>query len=241
MSYLNILFLDIETVGMRASYDDLEDRWQKLWNRKAAYFIKNDPTVTAAEYYRDKAAIYAEFGCVVCISFGFLHGHESDLQLKVKSIAGDDEKVVLTEFSELLQKHYSDLPRQKLCGHNIKEFDIPYMCRRMIKHGLPLPDALNLYGKRPWEIKHLIDTLELWKFGDFKNYTSLDLLAAMFDIETPKDDIDGSKVHTTFYDENDLARITSYCEKDVVTTTRVYMKMMHQLEVDPENVEYVKS
>ena len=200
MSYFNILFMDIETVGKSATYEELEDRWQELWTRKAAYFMKSDPTTSVSEYFREKAGIYAEFGRVVCISFGFLHGHEMDLQFKVKSYAGKDEKTVLEDFADFLQKHYADLPRQKLCGHNIKEFDIPYLCRRLITHQIALPDALNIHGKRPWEVKHLLDTLELWKFGDFKNYTSLELLAALFDIETPKDDIDGSMVH------NDLLR-----------------------------------
>lgn len=239
MSYFNILFLDIETVGTVADYADLDERWQGLWQKKAAYFLKADESKTAANLFREKAAIYAEFGKVVCISFGFLHGHENDLNLKVKSIAGHDERLVLYEFASFLQNHYSDLPREKLCGHNIREFDIPYLCRRMIKHGVNLPDALNLSGKRPWEVKHLIDTLELWKFGDFKNYTSLDVLAAVFDIETPKDDIDGSMVHPTYYDEQNLDRIVTYCEKDVLTTARVYMKMMHQMDILKENVEFV--
>jgi predicted PolB exonuclease-like 3'-5' exonuclease len=239
MSYFNILFLDIETVGMKASFDELDERWQALWRKKAAYHIKSDPSKEADQYFDEKAAIYSEFGRVACISFGFLHGDEKDLQFKVKSVAGHDEKQVLRDFADFLQKYYSDLPRQKLCGHNIKEFDIPYLCRRMLRHGLTLPDAFNLFGKKPWEVKHLLDTLELWKFGDFKNYTSLELLSAHLGIPTPKDDIDGSKVHSTFYDKDDLARIVSYCEKDVVTTARVYMRMMHQLDFDPDKVEFV--
>lgn len=240
MSYLNILFLDIETVGMTATFDELDDRWQSLWERKARYFIANDPSISAEEYYEDKAAIYAEFGRVACVSFGYLYGHENDLKFKVKSFASQDEKQVLNEFATLLEKHYSDLPRQKLCGHNIREFDIPYLCRRMIRHGIQLPRAFQLRGKRPWEIKHLLDTMELWKFGDFKNFTSLDLLSAFLGIPTPKDDIDGSKVHETFYHKDGLDRITTYCEKDVVTTARVYMKMMHQIDINPDNVTVIK-
>ncbi len=240
MSYLNILFLDIETVGTTSSYEELDERWQALWKKKAAYFIKNDPDVSVEEYYREKAAIYSEFGRVACISFGFLYGHEKDLQFKVKSFSGTDEQKVLTEFSELLQRHYTDLPRQKLCGHNIREFDIPYLCRRMMKYNMRLPDALNIYGKKPWEVKHLLDTMELWKFGDFKNYTSLDLLSAHLGIPTPKGDIDGSQVHKTFYDDDDLERIVAYCEKDVVTTARVYLRMIHQLDFDSANVQIIK-
>lgn len=239
MSYLNILFLDIETVGMKATFGELDDRWQALWHKKAAYFLKNDPTVPVSEYFHDKAAIFSEFGRVVCVSFGFLHGHENDLQFKVKSIYGADEKQLLQDFASFLQRHYDDLPRQKLCGHNIKEFDVPYLCRRMIANGVALPKALNLYGKRPWEIKHLVDTMELWKFGDIKKYTSLDLLAATFDIATPKDDIDGSMVHHTFYHDNDVERIRHYCEKDVVTTARVYLRMMHGVDFDASKVEFV--
>ena len=239
MSYLNILFLDIETVGMVAKYDELDERWQRLWRKKASYLMKNDPSKEANQYFEEKAAIYSEFGRVACISFGFLHGHADDLQFKVKSYAGHDEKQVLVDFSEFLRNYYNDLPRQKLCGHNIKEFDIPYLCRRMLKHGLVLPDAFNLFGKKPWEVKHLLDTLELWKFGDFKNYTSLELLSAHLGIPTPKDDIDGSQVHSTFYEQDDLKRIVTYCEKDVVTTARVYMRMMHQMDFDPDKVEFV--
>ena len=241
MSYFNILFLDIETVGGEAAYDDLDERWQSLWQRKAAYFIKNDPSITVEDYYRERAAIYAEFGQVACVSFGFLHGSEKDLQFKVKSYFGKDEKLVLTEFAELLQRYYSDIPRQKLCGHNIREFDIPYLCRRMSKYGMSLPDAFRIHGKRPWELKHIVDTMELWKFGDFKNFTSLDLLSATLGIPTPKDDLDGSMVHRTFYDEDDVERIAAYCEKDVVTTARVYLKLMHQIELDMGNVEFVTS
>ena len=230
----NTLFLDIETVSAVSSYENLNPRLQKLWKKKAANILRQPvdelDEETVANAYRDRAAIYAEFGRIVCISVGFVFRDKDTnaLNLRLLSFANRDEKELLKSFSELLDKCYNNPLKHRICGHNIKEFDIPYICRRMLVRSLRLPKLLDLSGKKPWETAHLIDTLTMWKFGDYKHYTSLDLLTAVFDIPSPKDDIDGSQVGRVFYDEaqdEGLKRIAGYCEKDVEATARLYMRM----------------
>lgn len=173
----------------------------------------------------DRAAIYAEFGKIVCICVGIVTGYPGQTSLRLKSFAGDDEKSVLESFADLLRVYFST-PNSRMCAHNGKEFDFPYLSRRMLIHGISLPNMLDNAGKKPWEINHL-DTMEIWKMGDFKSFTSLDLLAAVFGIPTPKDDIDGSMVADVYYQDKDLKRIEHYCLKDVVTLTQVFLKMMN--------------
>lgn len=228
----DVLFLDIETVAAVASFDDLAEKVKKLWEKKANQLSRYKPDTTADKLY-EQAGIYAEFGKVVCVSCGFFSG----AQFRIKSFYGDDEKIMLAEFAEMLEKHFNS-NYQLLCGHNGKEFDFPYLSRRMLINGIKLPDILNLAGKKPWEVKH-IDTMELWKFGDYKHYTSLELLTTIFDIPTPKDDIDGSMVGHTYWVENDLSRIVKYCEKDVIATAQLirrYLGMPLIKEVDIEIV-----
>ncbi len=219
-----VLFLDIETVPQFENYDDVPERLQKLWDTKAGFLARNNET---PEELYERAGIYAEFGKIVCISVGYMH----EGAIRLKSFFSDNEVELLKEFTELLNQHYSS-PYQLLCAHNGKEFDFPYMARRLLINGLPLPSILNIAGKKPWEVQHL-DTLELWKFGDYKNYTSLNLLTAIFDIPTPKDDIDGSMVGDVYYVEKNLKRIKEYCEKDVVALTQV-MRRYKNLELIPE-------
>ncbi len=214
LSLDDVLFLDIETVSSFASFDQLPERFKTLWEKKAELLRRNDPDSTADQLYKS-AGIYAEFGKIVCISCGFANGNE----FRIKSFYGDDEKILLTEFADLLNKHYLG-SRYLLCAHNGKEFDFPYIARRMLINHIELPDILNLAGKKPWEVRHL-DTMELWKFGDYKHYTSLDLLAAIFDIPTPKDDIDGSMVGQVYWEEKNLERIVEYCQKDVLTIAQL--------------------
>jgi len=214
-----VLFLDIETVPMVASYQEMTDKFKVLWDKKAAYLIKDEET---PESIFQRAGIYAEFGKIVCISVGFVNGKDDKRELRIKSFAEDDEKKLLSDFSELLNRYYNKSD-SRLCGHNGKEFDFPYIARRMLVNGLPIPDILDLTGKKPWEIQHL-DTMELWKFGDYKHFTSLNLLAAIFDIPSPKDDIDGSQVAGVYYGEKNLDRIVTYCEKDVKTLINVFMR-----------------
>ena len=216
----NVLFIDLETIPQYDRYQSMDERWQALWDKKAKVLAKNQET--PEELYQ-RAGIYAEFGKIICISTGFLSRNGNDWNFRVKSFYGDDEKSILEEFSKLVNNHFSDTGKC-LCAHNGKEFDFPYLGRRILINELPLPYVLDLAGKKPWEVNH-IDTMDLWKFGDFKNFTSLDLLAAAFNIPSPKDDIDGSQVYGVYYNEADgLERIKTYCEKDIATLAKVLLK-----------------
>jgi predicted PolB exonuclease-like 3'-5' exonuclease len=217
-----ILFLDIETVPQYADYTQLPDSWRQLWDLKSNGILKYHEGETCETIY-PRAGIYAEFGKIVCISCGVIQGSGDQRKLIIKSFAGENEKEILCGFIEMFNKWVSGEPRY-LCAHNGKEFDFPFLCRRMIIHGLNIPSSLNCSGKKPWEVPHL-DTLELWKFGDFKSYTSLNLLAHSLGIATPKDDIDGSKVWEVYWKEKNLPRIVTYCQKDVVTVAQVYLRI----------------
>ncbi|CAN5448579.1 3'-5' exonuclease [soil metagenome] len=215
----SILCLDIETVPQYPSYHDAPEALQELWARKAAVLQKGEEGAPAAIY--ERAGIYAEFGKIICISTGFLNYRNGERQFRLKSFYGDDEQQLLTEFASLLNK----LPADKiLCGHNGKEFDFPYISRRMIIQHMKIPVQLDNQGKKPWEIRHL-DTMELWKFGDYKNFTPLSLLAYILGIPSPKDDIDGSLVGPVYWIEKDLNRIVTYCQKDVVTVMQVLLRL----------------
>ncbi|MFD2918760.1 3'-5' exonuclease [Terrimonas rubra] len=218
----HILFLDIETVPQQPDYTLLPDDWQTLWNKKAEVLLRNTPDDSPADIYA-RAGIYAEFGKIVCISCGVISGNGDAKQLTIKSFSGDDEKTLLAAFAQMLQKWTNGEPRF-LCAHNGKEFDFPYLSRRMIINHIPLPQLLNTSGKKPWEVGH-IDTMELWKFGDFKSYTSLNLLAVSLGIPTPKDDIDGSQVWEVYWKDKNLPRIVTYCQKDVVTVAQIYLRL----------------
>ncbi len=222
------LFIDIETVSEQPDYSAMTSVMQGLWNLKSVQLQRNtDHLVEPADMYLQKAGIFAEFAKVICISVGFLqHDGDGIWRMKLKSFAGDNEEVILAEFSALLQKHYFDPEKHRLCGHNIKEFDIPFLCRRMIIYGMTLPSLLDLSGKKPWQTNYLVDTMDMWRFGDFKNYTSLNLLAAVLGIESPKDDIDGSMVGKVYWEEHNVARIVTYCEKDVFTVAQVALKLL---------------
>ena len=233
VNYSKILFFDIETVPQTFDYNELDERGQGLWDKKTR-FIQEREDLTAEEVY-DKAGIYAEFGRVVCISLGFVLQKEGETQIRIKSIANEDEIALLQEFLDLLNSYY-DSPDFLFCAHNGKEFDIPFLCRRILINNLKIPYMLNVSGKKPWEIKHL-DTMELWKFGDFKNYTSLDLLTYIFKIPTPKDDMDGSQVAKVFYQDKDLDRIIHYCEKDVVATIQLFRKYQGDSLIEEEFIQ----
>ena len=235
-----ILFLDIETVSQHSSYNEVPENVKPLWRQKAEWFARRNneewTEEVGARIYGEKAGIYAEFGKVVVISVGYLLSANGVYSLKLKSFASDNEQEVLSGFSQLISKHYNNPSRQFLCGHNIKEFDIPFICRRMVINGMALPEMINVTGKKPWETKHLLDTMDLWRFGDLKNYTSLSLLAHVLGVPTPKDDIDGSDVGRVFWEENDLHRIAVYCEKDVATCARVLLKFQGEAELPDEQV-----
>ncbi len=231
LSLENILFLDIETVPAFPGFEAVPEKFQKLWIKKAARIKRPDEEATPADLYQ-QAGIYAEFGKIVCVSCGFMNGNE----FRIKSFYGEDEKILLEEFAHMLNKYYHS-PDALLCGHNGKEFDFPYLARRMLINGIELPAILDLAGKKPWEIRHL-DTLELWKFGDYKHYTSLELLAAVFDIPTPKDDIDGSQVARIYWEDKDLERIAKYCQKDVLTTLQLFRRYQGLPLIKEEFVVY---
>lgn len=229
-----ILFLDVETVPKTKYFSELDETFQKHWEKKSNYFRKVDET---AEDVFQRAGIYAEFGKIVCISVGYISGVTGNQKLRVKSFYSDDEKQLLTEFSKMLSA-WDTTGSKMICGHNVKEFDIPYICRRMLVNGIDLPETIDNAGKKPWEVNH-IDTLEMWKFGDYKNFTSLSLLTDLFDIPTPKDDIDGSQVAEVYYEENDLERIVSYCEKDVLAVANLFLRFRNQGIIPVENMEKV--
>src|SRR6185369_8204565 len=230
----NILFLDIDTVPQHDGHENLPEEWKSLWQLKASYIIRNKEGETPETVY-PRAGIYAEFGKIICISCGVLQPNGSEKKLLLKSFCGDDEKFLLQEFSEMLNRWCAD-EQKYLCAHNGKEFDFPYLCRRMIVNHVPIPQILKLSGKKPWEVNHL-DTLELWKFGDYKSYTSLNLLAYTLGIPTPKDDIDGSKVHEVYWKEKNMTRIVNYCQKDVVTVAQVYLRMHGEPPLKDSNIE----
>ena len=228
----HVLFLDIETVSGYPDYESMPEDWQYLWEDKTKFQRKDE--YSPSEFYPMRAGILAEFDKIVCVSVGFIHHEGNQMEFRVKSFYGNDEKILLQEFAQLLARHYHG-PQFRLCAHNGKEFDFPYIARRMLILGLEIPEILNLAGKKPWEVQHL-DTMELWKFGDFKNYTSLKLLAASFGIPTPKDDIDGSMVGAVYYQENDLERIKVYCEKDTLTVAQLLLRFQGLPLITENNV-----
>jgi 3'-5' exonuclease len=212
-----VIFLDIETVPVHYKFENLDEEGKQLWAKKSR-FMGDD----AETNYDQRAGIYAEFAKVACVSVGVVTAKGGEPSIRLKSFGGYDEKRLLIEFSDLLARFDKSFI---LCAHNGKEFDFPFLSRRFLINGLKLPDVLNLAGKKPWEIAHL-DTMELWKFGDYKHYTSLELLTYIFDIPTPKDDIDGSQVASVFYEEGDIDRIITYCEKDVIATIQLVLRYM---------------
>jgi len=232
----SILFIDIETVSQTNNYDELPERIKTQWARKSS-FLKPDIERSPEELYHDRAAIYAEFGKIVTIGLGYFdHSDKNSTSLRLTSIANHDETQLLQDFVSMLYKFNHD--KLQLCGHNGKEFDFPYLCRRLLVNGLKLPYVLDTSGKKPWEVNHL-DTMEMWKFGDWKHYTSLDLLASIFGIESSKDNIDGSQVGSVYYEENDLEKIAKYCMRDVAVTAQLYLKLKSQQGIDPENIIYI--
>ena len=225
-----ILFLDIETVPQVPNFSVLDDKTKQLYSQKTK-FLQKDNTITPDELY-ERAGIYAEFGKIICISVGYIHEGNLGEQIRLKSFSNEEEEILLKEFVKLLEENQQF---SILCGHNAKEFDFPYICRRLLIHGITLPNVLDIAGKKPWEISHL-DTMELWKFGDYKAYTSLALLCHIFQIPTPKDDISGEDVARVYYEEKNLERIKVYCEKDVVALIQLLRKMMGKSLIKEEKI-----
>ncbi|NNE28093.1 MAG: 3'-5' exonuclease [Saprospiraceae bacterium] len=240
-----VLFLDIETVSNFKEYGELDEDWKSLWATKANALARGrqEPLEekAVADKYTDRGAIYSEFGRIVCISVGILlrDWETKEMRVRLTSFYGEDEKKILEDFANLLAQYYPDPAQFYLCGHNIKEFDIPYICRRMVIHALELPGMLQLAGKKPWETKYILDTMDLWRFGDFKNYTSLKLLTKLFKIPSPKDDIDGSDVGRVFWEEKDVERIARYCEKDVLAIVQLMLRFQRMPLIENLNVVHV--
>jgi 3'-5' exonuclease len=233
MNFNCILFLDIETVSQYETYNHLPDDWKALWDLKASILNRNKEQETPESVY-ERAGIYAEFGKIICISCGYLQGQGDARKLIIKSFADEDEKKLLRAFAEML-KNWSGDAEKFLCAHNGKEFDYPYICRRMIITGVGIPEILKIAGRKPWEVRHL-DTMEFWKFGDYKNYTSLKLLARVLDIPSPKDDIDGAMVNDVYWNEKNVERIVHYCQKDVVTLAQVLLRFHCEPLIKQENI-----
>jgi predicted PolB exonuclease-like 3'-5' exonuclease len=227
----NILFLDIETVPAFPSFNEVSGSLRTLWEKKSTYLKKEEET---PEYLYQRAGIYAEFGRIICISSGMIGVQDNKRVLRLKSFYAQEEKDLLEAFANLVNK-LSQKREINLCAHNGKEFDFPYIARRLLINGIELPALFDLAGKRPWEVKH-IDTLELWKFGDHKHYTSLDLLASVFNLESPKSDIDGSQVAQVYWHDKDLKRIVEYCRRDVITIVQLMLKFKGEQILDPDEI-----
>ena len=237
LDYLNIeevLFIDIETVPLVPHFEELTGKWQKLWEHKMKFQIENGEP---ADNLYERAGIYAEFGKIICISAGYVFQKKGVVYFRVKSFYDDDEKKLTGNFFNALEQ-FSKAGKKRLCAHNGQEFDYPYIARRALVNGLKLPKILDVAGAKPWEVKDvLIDTLQLWKFGDYKHYTSLSLLCELFDIPTPKDDIDGSQVARVYWEDNDIDRIIKYCEKDTLAVANLILKYKGENIIPLENLE----
>ncbi len=233
----DLIFLDIETVSEKLSFSDLSEKMQHLWVKKSIY-LKNDDGLSAEELYAERAGIYSEFGKVIVISIGaFYNDKKGKLNLRIKALSNDNEKELLEEFNNTM-KEKLDEKKITLCAHNGKEFDFPYLARRMVVNRIGIPGFLKLSGKKPWEINH-IDTLELWKFGDRKSFTSLELLTSILDIPSPKEDMDGSMVSKVYYQDNDLEKIASYCNRDVEATAQLYLRLSDMEILSSDNIHFV--
>jgi len=228
-----LLFLDIETVPEQKEFQALDETKKELWDQKSRY--KRGDEVTPEEFY-DSAGIWAEFGRIICISVGYFRNKGAERHFRVTSYHGAEEKI-LKDFKILLEDYFSH-PKYLLCAHNGKEFDFPYIARRMIVNSISLPNKLDLFGKKPWEVPHL-DTMELWKFGDFKHYTSLKLLANIFGIPSPKGDIDGSMVRDVYYNDEDIDRIIRYCEMDVITVAQVFLRLRNEALLSDDEIKNI--
>lgn len=224
-----ILFIDIETVSQVRDYESLPERFKHAWEKKAKIIAKDS---TPNDVYFEKSAIFAEYGKVVVIGMGLIHKHNGEDKLRIKAFASDNEHELLSMFVNFLSDHKNI---KRLCAHNGREFDFPYLCRRLLINKIKIPSILNFSNLKPWEIPHL-DTLDMWKFGDWKNYTSLETLATVFDIPTSKDGIDGSQVNDYYYNKKGLEQISLYCKKDVLVLAQVYLNLIQQQPIDDKNV-----
>jgi DNA polymerase elongation subunit (family B) len=187
--------------------------------------------------YNNKAPLHPEFGKIVCISIGYIDGEipekiedkpEVELKLKLKSFYGHDEVKLLQDFLNATKSAITNAvnPTYHLCGHNIMNYDVPFIAKRFIINGLKLPAMFDLDGKKEWNLPYFIDTRNVWKFNVYDSNCSLDLLCNLFDVESSKEGgISGKDVRDVFYIENDVQKIAMYCEEDVRALAQVYLKM----------------
>ena len=231
----HLLFIDIETIAQHEEHDQLSERLKPLWEKKVQYYLDKEG-YSVEESYVDKAAIFAEFGKVISIGLGFFSLENEQQVFRVKALSGHSEKELLANFLDVISKFKQN--QLVLCGHNIKEFDIPFLCRRLLVNQLQIPYALDVSGKKPWEV-NFIDTMHLWRFGDYKHFTSLETLAAIFDVPTSKEGIDGSKVYHAYYKEKALDKITEYCKRDVVVTMQVYLRLKSLPILSDHQIVYI--
>jgi 3'-5' exonuclease len=238
----DFVFIDIETASNAPSFEELDSNWQKLWEQKVIKYLPENTTV--AEMYQQRAGVMAEFSRIVCISMGYFL-HEENLKFRVKSFFNDDEKILLQDFLQTIQRIEKHNSNWHFAGHNIKEFDIPFICRRMVAKQIPLPKFMDFQNRKPWET-NIVDTFQYWRFGDYKNYTSLNLLAAVMDVPTSKDDIDGSMVGSLYHEKNaelqklNKRRIIEYCQKDVVATANIVLRFKNIPLLHPDDVEIIE-
>ncbi len=228
----NLLFIDIETVPQKGSFDELNVDWQHLWEEKTQRIIPENET--PASFYFQRAGVMAEFSKIVCISTGYFNNDK----LRIKSFYGDDEKKLLQEFISTINQLEKANNKWSFTGHNIKEFDVPFICRRLLMNNLPIPEYLDFQNMKPWDT-NLVDTFQYWRFGDYKNFTSLKLLAACLNVPSPKDDIDGSMVAEVYWKEKNLTRIVTYCQKDIVTVANIVLRFMNKEIIKEENIVFV--
>ena len=232
----DVLFIDIETVPQTEKLEQLSPHLQKLWIKKAGQIAGKGET---EEELFSRSGVYAEFGKIVCISAGKIYRKGNERVFRVKSFYGVDELSLLRDFARVLENFMTN-PQHRICAHNGQEFDFPFISRRLLINGIKLPAVFDIAGAKPWEIREcLLDTLQLWKFGDYKHYTSLDLLCTIFNIPTPKDDIDGSQVADVFYKEADYQRIARYCEKDTFAIAQLLLRYKGEPIISQENFEIV--
>jgi hypothetical protein len=230
----HVLFIDIETVPQVESIDLLSENMQQLWIKKAAQIAREGES---PEELFDRSGIYAEFGKIICISAGKIYRKGNERAYRVKSFFSDNELSLLKDFTDMLNAFMSN-PMHRLCAHNGQEFDFPYIARRLLINGLKLPSILDIAGAKPWEVRdYLLDTMQLWKFGDYKHYSSLELLCTIFNIPTPKDDIEGSQVADVYYKERNLERIARYCEKDTFAIAQLLLRYKGEPLIPQENFE----
>lgn len=228
-----LIFIDIETVSQTPNYNDNSEEIKKIWQKKMRYEVERSQ-LPEEELYQQKAAIFAEFGKIICISVGMWS--QAEQTLKIKSFYGKQEHELLSSFIAFCQKLKSK--KYMFCGHNIKEFDIPYICRRLLINDFKIPEILDFQNKKPWDVQ-MIDTLQFWKFGDYKHYVSLDTLTTIFNVPSPKEEIDGSQVGKVYWIENNLEKIVAYCQRDVEAVAQLFLKLNQNELLSPSQIQII--